>query len=89
MATDEREGCDVRGGRGRRIGIVMTYTAVLRVWDLACFAEHAGRVTGAVVQAVVDRNLSASGEGRRFYWDARSCAASAGAEVGTFDKYRG
>ena len=66
---------------------MMTYTAVLRVWDLDCFAEHAGRVTGAVVQAVVDRNLSASGGGRRFYWDARSCAASDGSEVGTFDKY--
>ena len=66
---------------------MMTLTTVLRVWDLACFAEHAGRVAGAVVQAVVDRDSSMSGEGRRFYWAARSCAASDGAEVGTFDKY--
>ena len=87
LANDKREGCDVRGGRGRRIGSVMTLTAVLRVWDLACFAEHAGRVTGAVVQAVVDRDSSVSGEGRRLNWAAWSCAASAGAEVDTFDKH--
>ena len=65
----------------------MTLTAALRVWDPACFAEHAGRVAGAVVQAVIDHDLSVSGEGRRLYWAARSCAATSGAEVGTFDKY--
>ena len=65
----------------------MTLTVALLVWDLACYAEHAGRVAGAVVQAVVDRNLSVSGEVRRLYWAARSCAATAGAEVGTFKKY--
>ena len=87
MAAEEWEGCDVRGGRGRRIGSAMTLTAALRVWDPACFAEHAGRVAGAVVQAVIDHDLSVSGEGRRLYWAARSCAATSGAEVGTFDKY--
>ena len=65
----------------------MTLTAALRVWDPACFAEHAGRVAGAVVQVVIDRDSSVSGEGQRFYWGARSCAASAGAEAGTFGKY--
>ena len=87
MAAEEWEGCDVRGGRGRRIRSAMTLTAALRVWDPACFAEHAGRVAGAVVQAVIDHDLSVSGEGRRLYWAARSCAATSGAEVGTFDKY--
>ena len=89
LAVEEWEGCDVRGGRGRRIGSAMTVTAALRVWDPACFAEHAGRVAGAVVQAVIDHDLSVSGEGRRLYWAARSCAATSGAEVGTFDKHWG
>ena len=65
LASDEREGWDVCGGRGRRIGSVMTLTAVLRVWDLAYFTEHAGRVAGAVVQAVIGRSLLVSGEGQR------------------------
>ena len=55
----------VRGGRGRRIGRVMTLTAVLRVWDLACFAEHGGRVAGAIVQAVVDRGGGGEDEEKR------------------------
>ena len=41
------------------------------------------------MQAVIDRNLSVSGEERMLYWAARSCAATAGAEVGTFDKHWG
>ena len=65
MAADEREGCDVRGGRGRRIGSVMTLTAVLRVCDLACFAEHGGQVAGAIVQVVVDRGGGGEDEEKR------------------------
>ena len=44
---------------------MMTLTAVLRVWDLACFAEHGGRVAGAIVQAVLDRGGGGEDEEKR------------------------
>ena len=41
------------------------------------------------MQAVIGRDLSVSTKGRMLYWAARSCAATAVAEVGTFDKHWG